>query len=722
MPLTSGILSVTSANANSISLSATAASGGTAPYTYQWYSSPGGTGFVANLSTIISGATGLSLTAVGLFASVTYGFQLISTDATGLTVFSTQLGASTTAIGEAVLGPNANSKSDSELSKFFLTAGGQTAVRVVNPDGTSIAGGGGGSTTVNAHAAPQSFVEGTNNPFQGDLQGALKVNVVAGSGGGGTSSTFGANLPTVGTATGFVDQNGKMQSASVAAFHAGDNTNVSAGGLGLLTGGVTQIKNAQGGLDRQTEAGLDNVSALGITTGISSFSVPFTFTVAAAITASTSSQVVTPSSMANIYVGTVLNFDTGTPTVTEPVIVVSFTATTFNGVFTKSHAAGVSAKAFYYNQARDGAIGDSVPVAGLSAGMTYFINSINGLAEQERSAAGELDGASGRGTAVAAEYEYNSGGPITSTGSVSNLNFDRARNIQGKGKNIQTLSAATTAGATVIVLTAAPSLTLLPGQQIVVGRATGTVEAAYVAFNYVPGTATVTVQTPLAQAHSAADTVEWDVFSPLGPGTNGFIATGMGIEEEALYDPASKQFFLAIGAGSDGNATTNTPIEVEGLYNGTTVDRARSVSAITDAYAGAGVGADAIMLFNGTNYDRLKGVGGSANVNLATLLAGEDFANNVLKTEQRFSYASINTATTTIVKTGSGFLHSFNILGGTLGSITVYDNTAASGTAIFPTFVPTSTLPSPTIIVDATFTTGLTIVTTAATVIQLSYR
>lgn len=107
---------------------------------------------------------------------------------------------------------------------------------------------------------------------------------------------------------------------------------------------------------------------------------------------------------------------------------------------------------------------------------------------------------------------------------------------------------------------------------------------------------------------------------------------------------------------------------------------------------------------------------------LGTLIAGEDLTNNVLKVEQRFSYAAITSATTTTVKASAGFVHTISIVGGTLGAITVYDNSSASGTTILPTFMPTATLPAPTIVLDVSFAVGLTIVTAAATILVVSYR
>lgn len=76
-----------------------------------------------------------------------------------------------------------------------------------------------------------------------------------------------------------------------------------------------------------------------------------------------------------------------------------------------------------------------------------------------------------------------------------------------------------------------------------------------------------------------------------------------------------------------------------------------------------------------------------------------------------YSFSNIVTATTTVVKSGAGTLHSISINSkGTVASVaTVYDNTAASGTKV-------ATLDSlnlsGTFIYDVAFATGITIVTT----------
>lgn len=110
-------------------------------------------------------------------------------------------------------------------------------------------------------------------------------------------------------------------------------------------------------------------------------------------------------------------------------------------------------------------------------------------------------------------------------------------------------------------------------------------------------------------------------------------------------------------------------------------------------------------------------------VSLATLIAGEDLTNNVLKVEERFSYTNITTDTTTTVKSGAGFLHLITINAPTATeTITIYDNTAGSGTKIGTITIPASPMPV-TLTYDVAFGTGLTLVTATATSdITVSYR
>ena len=104
---------------------------------------------------------------------------------------------------------------------------------------------------------------------------------------------------------------------------------------------------------------------------------------------------------------------------------------------------------------------------------------------------------------------------------------------------------------------------------------------------------------------------------------------------------------------------------------------------------------------------------GGALVQLDSTFAGEAVADDVLKVEQRGYYTSITTATTTVVKSGPGWFQGCHVLGGTLGNVTIYDNTAASGAVIVAAFTPTSA--NDLKIVNASFSVGLTVVTAAAT-------
>lgn len=89
-----------------------------------------------------------------------------------------------------------------------------------------------------------------------------------------------------------------------------------------------------------------------------------------------------------------------------------------------------------------------------------------------------------------------------------------------------------------------------------------------------------------------------------------------------------------------------------------------------------------------------------------------------------WSYANITAAapTTTIVKSGPGVLHTVSInTPADGGTVTIYDNTSATGTKIGTYTSGADTLPS-SVIYDVAFTTGLTIVTaTAAQDITVSY-
>lgn len=99
---------------------------------------------------------------------------------------------------------------------------------------------------------------------------------------------------------------------------------------------------------------------------------------------------------------------------------------------------------------------------------------------------------------------------------------------------------------------------------------------------------------------------------------------------------------------------------------------------------------------------------------------GRQFANNgsVSPITEAHSYTNIATATTTVVKSGSGVLRRITINTTAAAAITVYDNTAGSGTKI-------ATFPASAIVgsyeFGVKFATGLTIVTAGASDITVAW-
>lgn len=110
---------------------------------------------------------------------------------------------------------------------------------------------------------------------------------------------------------------------------------------------------------------------------------------------------------------------------------------------------------------------------------------------------------------------------------------------------------------------------------------------------------------------------------------------------------------------------------------------------------------------------------GNLKVTQGTTEAGEDVSNDVIKTETRGSAVNILTATTTTIKSAPGHINHLIAVGGTMGNVTIYDNTAASGTVLFGPATPTA---GGVIVADIEFAVGLTVVTAAATAISGSVR
>ena len=352
--------------------------------------------------------------------------------------------------------------------------------------------------------------------------------------------------------------------ATVAQFHNSDNQALAATAYGLLAGGVAQLLNILGNLDRQRETGFDGAPAQGIATGAAQFAQYFQTTSATAIAQGAAAATITPAAMTGIQVGAGLLIDSGAnqeqarvtalPTGTTATIV-PVNGSPASPAFKNAHSGTYQVAGFLYNQERD--------------------------------AAGELDGASGLGTAVAAEYEYNSGG-------AGGANFDRARNLQGKGLGTGTISSGGGVGSTAITFAANPA-GLQPGAPLLLTG--GTAEVVYVAASYTAGTNPVPLQTAIANASHTGGS--WDVYAPQGPGLSGLLAHGEGAEAMIVYDAASGNYFLVRSASADALVTANIPAEAAMLFNGATFDRARTI-AVGDGAASTGIEAAGMMGQTGT--------------------------------------------------------------------------------------------------------------------------
>jgi hypothetical protein len=379
------------------------------------------------------------------------------------------------------------------------------------------------------------------------------------------------------------------QKATVAQFHNMDNQSPGASAYGLLTGGVAQLLNAVGTLDRQRETGQNNIPSLGVATGAQQFKSPVSTTLNGAVSAGATSATLTATKFTNngqpawIQVGSALVFEFGTANqeavyvtaVNYGTNVVTIAGLGTGNGFKFAHSSGVTVSTGAYNEAVDATAAEGSSGAGIGLSATSLFNStLNGGAggwEYERSANGEIDGASGKGTNVAAEYEFNGGGPVLASGLASGFQFDRARSLQAKGLGSGTITA-TAAGNTSIVFGSAAATNLIqPGQKIRL-RGGALKETVLATAAWVPGSsATVPIQSPVVNANQT--TAEWDIYGTSGPGLNGFLVDGVGIEEEALYDPVSDYFYIERAATQDGMAPQNIVAENPALWNGTTMDR-----------------------------------------------------------------------------------------------------------------------------------------------------
>lgn len=95
MATTAGALSQLAVFGTTAQLSSAAATGGTAPYTYQWYRSTT-TGFSPGGGNILTGQTALTLNDSGLVPNTVYYYKVVATDSGAVASTSSQLAVTTT--------------------------------------------------------------------------------------------------------------------------------------------------------------------------------------------------------------------------------------------------------------------------------------------------------------------------------------------------------------------------------------------------------------------------------------------------------------------------------------------------------------------------------------------------------------------------------------------------------------------------------------------------
>lgn len=88
--LAAGALSKVQVGQTTANLSSAVATGGTGPYTYQWYRSTTN-GFTPGAGNILSGQTALTLNDSGLLGNTTYYYDVVATDSLAATAQSSQL-------------------------------------------------------------------------------------------------------------------------------------------------------------------------------------------------------------------------------------------------------------------------------------------------------------------------------------------------------------------------------------------------------------------------------------------------------------------------------------------------------------------------------------------------------------------------------------------------------------------------------------------------------
>lgn len=304
--------------------------------------------------------------------------------------------------------------------------------------------------------------------------------------------------------------------ATISSLHNTDNQTIPTGPA-LLVDNISNLVSPIGTSDRQLEVGADAQPSHGIVSGGTNLKQTQSSNATGTITAGqTGIAVITPTTMTSGMVAfNEIDVDFGTAN-QETGFIVSATATTVTV------------------QPINGSPG--APLWKFSHSGTYKIQVA--VYNVERDIMGEGSGFLGTGMPPAVEVEWNSGGPLLSTGLPSLDQYDRETLILGQGTDSQAITASV-AGNTTIVLTSAKA-TLTPLQPI---RLTGGAisETVYVDQSYVVGSNTVIpLKHPVVNAGQTLAT--WQKYASDGPLANLVPLYGEGMEGVLLGDSANPGF------------------------------------------------------------------------------------------------------------------------------------------------------------------------------------
>lgn len=179
---------------------------------------------------------------------------------------------------------------------------------------------------------------------------------------------------------------------------------------------------------------------------------------------------------------------------------------------------------------------------------------------------------------------------------------------------------------------------------------------------------------------------------------------------------------LPTGAASSSlQASGNTTLTSSNTYLSTLAGAVTSSTVATGAASGAYVAGAVVDLGTGSSpgANTVNGRLSTANTTATSIL------NAVESPIPTVKYFNINSATTTTVKSGAGSLYTITINTPVASAtITLYDNTAGSGTKIATITLPSTitSLGPMTLNYGVSFATGLTIVTSGATDLTASYE